>query len=153
VPSPHGIGPHAEDHTLAYHWPREGCASQKHQPVHVADGSKAVRFRPSKCFPVCTSMQTQGVHERRIARTPQAPAGRVRRAKAGMEQAPWITLKLTPGWPIRIEDAQHHDGHSHPCSVSAEVLQCCLSVLRAKFTFPHSASLTCRPCRRVLASL
>jgi hypothetical protein len=34
-------------------------------------GSKAVSFRPSKCFPVCTSKQTQGVHERRTARTPQ----------------------------------------------------------------------------------
>ena len=28
---------------------------------NVSDGSKAERFRPSKCFPVCTSKQTQGV--------------------------------------------------------------------------------------------
>src|SRR5215831_4639753 len=30
--------------------------------AHVRCGSKAVRLRPSKCFPVCASKQTQGVY-------------------------------------------------------------------------------------------
>jgi len=48
-------------------------------------GSKAVRFRPSKCFPVCTSKHTQGVHERRTARTPQwiSASRRTRRGRIG----------------------------------------------------------------------
>ena len=30
---------------------------------HDRYGSKAVRLRPSKCFPVCVSKQTQGFYE------------------------------------------------------------------------------------------
>src|SRR5215831_13398065 len=57
------------------HQPASNRVSCTARPDHTF-GSKAVRFRPSKCFPVCTSKQTQGVHERRTARTPQWIASR-----------------------------------------------------------------------------
>src|SRR5258708_21467 len=90
LPSPHGLAPQVEDHTLAYRRTGAGLCITAKWAADVGDGSKPEILTASRCFPLYPSKRTSGG---RAGMSVQCQE----RSSAGVDSAPLpLVLKRFP---------------------------------------------------------